>query len=148
MKRSAKLANKASHKIGARVAEVRKALAISQKDLADSTGFYPSYVSNVENGISLPNAGFLHSLATRYHANLNFIVLGSGDMFQKKQAGGEKGKFFPLIKTIEDLVWLSESADMFKHAVLAFAGSYVIEHRKVLEESIRLSEELDDKKRQ
>lgn len=89
--------------IGDRVKSVRIALGMGQTEFAEILDTYQSNVVNIEkNRTSLSDKAY-QALADRYNVNLNYLLTGSGSMFQSEaneveswelrvfQYGDEKG---------------------------------------------------------
>lgn len=140
MKKVAKLSKETVQGIGERIAAVRKELGMSQKNFAETIGTYDSYVSNVETGFSPPNLGFIHSLSTIHNVNLNFLLLGEGDMFNDKKPNSVKQnrEFVPNIETIEEMVWFMEKSNIFRNAMFIQGVTYLIENQDVIKKNIQI----------
>lgn len=65
--------------IGQRIREFRLSKGLDQADLADKCDVSPVTVSRVENGLQQPSIKLLHCLHADYGADLNDIVVGSGE---------------------------------------------------------------------
>ena len=67
--------------VGKRLKEIRSTLDSSQTHMAKTLGIAQSTLSQIESEHSQPSFDVLNRLAARYAVNLNWLVLGTGDMF-------------------------------------------------------------------
>ncbi|MBQ8783611.1 MAG: helix-turn-helix transcriptional regulator [Clostridia bacterium] len=63
--------------IGARIRERRKALKLKQNELAEMAELSNNYLSNIENGHSVPSLEALVRLSTALKTTPDFILLGN-----------------------------------------------------------------------
>lgn len=67
--------------LGNRIAEFRKAVKLSQLELAEKTGISRGFISQLETGRANPSIGFLYILMIEYKLSLNWLLTGLGEMF-------------------------------------------------------------------
>ena len=67
--------------VGKRLKEIRAILESSQTHMARTLGIAQSTLSQIESEHSQPSFDVLSRLAARYAINLNWLILGDGDMF-------------------------------------------------------------------
>ncbi len=68
---------------GQRLKAIRKALNLSQVELAEKLGVNASAISQMETGRINPSLDTLMILAKNYKANLHWLITGSGQMFEE-----------------------------------------------------------------
>lgn len=71
--------------MGIRFKYVRKLLNKSQEDLATDLSVTKQAISNIETCKCFPSIPLLYKLACDYDVNLNYLVLGHGDIFRVKE---------------------------------------------------------------
>ncbi|MFA7542763.1 MAG: S24 family peptidase [Candidatus Cloacimonadaceae bacterium] len=69
--------------ISVRIKELRKSLKLSQVKLADKIGVSSASISYYESGGRSPDSAFLSKLCSVFGVNLNWLLTGSGPMFQE-----------------------------------------------------------------
>ncbi|MCK4764774.1 MAG: helix-turn-helix transcriptional regulator [Candidatus Aminicenantes bacterium] len=94
-------------KIGQRLKEVRKTLKVTQKEIAYASGISGSSVSESEIGKQRPSSILLFYLASVHNVNINFILTGSGSMFEESMDFNnfdhhDKGKIKAMLKMMND----------------------------------------------
>lgn len=62
--------------IGERIKETRKALNLTQKEFSSKLEFSPSYLSEIEKGVSLPGTQILISLYRNYKIDIAWLLTG------------------------------------------------------------------------
>lgn len=68
-----------------RLQKIRKKLKLSQEEIADETNItYRAYTS-YERGDRKPSFEFLVKLVEKYNVNLNWLIVGKGEMFNAPQ---------------------------------------------------------------
>lgn len=71
--------------ISLRIKELRNAKKLSQVELSKALMVSQSAVSQYENGARSPDSAFLSKLCSVFDVNLNWLLTGSGPMFQELQ---------------------------------------------------------------
>lgn len=59
---------------GLRLKQLRRSLAMKQKDFADSLGIAQATLSNYEQGVSLPTIDFIHKISRAYNVSPNWLL--------------------------------------------------------------------------
>lgn len=62
--------------LGERIRKQRKALKITQQDLATALGMTPQHVSSIEQGKRVPSMGFLIKAAEELGVSIDYLVAG------------------------------------------------------------------------
>lgn len=127
--------------IGQRLKEIRRQGRIQQKEMAAALDIAASYLCEIESGNSKPGPDFFIKVATAYNVNLNYLLLGTGDMFG---AGNKiKAKSIEIengIESMEELIWLMENSKFFRNAVLSVANKLLIEEEEIIKKSLRMKQ--------
>jgi len=127
--------------IGQRLKEIRRQGRIQQKEMAATLDIAASYLCEIESGNSKPGPDFFIKVASEYNVNLNYLLLGTGDMFG---AGNKmKTKSFEIengIESMEELIWLMEKSKFFRNAVMSVANKIVIEEGDIIKKGFRMTE--------
>lgn len=66
---------------GERIKKIRKELRMTQTEFGKKIGMSKQYFSKVENGVVLLNNEKLVAIGDNFHVNLNYLLLGNGEMF-------------------------------------------------------------------
>ena len=78
----------------------REKLKKSSYKFAKDNQLEPRTYANYENGSRLPNVAFLAQLSLKYDLNLNWLVLGEGNMLNTN-SGESECYFFPVLGEVE-----------------------------------------------
>ncbi|MCU0288504.1 MAG: helix-turn-helix domain-containing protein [Acidobacteria bacterium] len=127
--------------IGERLKEIRKKNHIQQKEMAAALNVAASYLCEIENGNAKPGPDFFIKLANVYNVNLNYLLLGSGDMFGI--GNNIKQKAFDLkdgIESVEELFFLIEKSKYFKNLIMTLANKAVIEDEEIIIKGIQMTD--------
>ena len=122
--------------IGTRIKEVRKTIRITQKEMAEKLGIFDSYLSDIETGKGNPGHSFFFKISSIFKVNLNYLLLGKGEMFSKPEQTPEEETYIEDIKSIEDLVWYMKKSPLFFHQVMAFASKFHYEYEELIKKNI------------
>jgi transcriptional regulator with XRE-family HTH domain len=122
--------------IGTRIKEVRRTIRVTQKGMADKLGIFDSYLSDIETGKGNPGHAFFFKISSVFKVNLNYLLLGKGEMFSKPEQTPEEETYIEDIKSIEDIVWYMKKSPLFFHQVIAFASKFHYEHEELIKKNI------------
>jgi len=124
--------------IGVRIKDIRKALRISQKEMAATLEMANCNLSEIESGKGNPGHAFFFKLSTRYNVSLDYLFHGKGEMFTTFRTGLGEGDEFEVdhIETIDDLLWYLENSTMFRNQVLGYAAQIRYENEEVIRKDI------------
>ncbi len=67
--------------IGKRVKELKRALNVTSKELAETIDIPVRTIGSYERNEAQPGPKFLNALFEKYHVNINWLITGKGDMF-------------------------------------------------------------------
>ena len=84
------MADKQSKKFGKHVREVRKALHLKQKEFSRGLGVCSQHLSDIERGKKGTGLDFFFKMLTVYHVNLNYLLLGEGEMFLRETGNNQE----------------------------------------------------------
>lgn len=76
--------------IGDRVRNVRKNKQLTQKKFSNLAGVASSYLAIIETGRKQPSYNFIVSLAQAFQINANWLLFGTGPMYQSYQQNREQ----------------------------------------------------------
>ena len=124
--------------MGARIKEIRKALRISQKDMAAGLEMANCNLSEIESGKGNPGHAFFFKLSTRFNVSLDYLFHGKGEMFTTYRVKRDDGDELIIdhIETIDDLLWYLDNSTMFRNQVLGYAAQIRYENEEVIKKDI------------
>ena len=76
--------------IGSRFRLFREDIGKAQHELAAELKISQSTIANIERGKAFPNINYLHYFYNNYQLNINWLLIGQGDMFSKGKVMDEK----------------------------------------------------------
>lgn len=120
---------------GRRLKAVRKELKMTQKAFAESVGFSPSFISDIESGRARACLNFFFSLAKTHDISLNYLILGEGDVFgssELRPSIGNKKVGHP-VDSINELIWYLIRSPMLRNTVMGFTSKFIYENQGHLE---------------
>jgi transcriptional regulator with XRE-family HTH domain len=125
--------------LGIRVKQIRKALHLSQTELADRIGMSRSFISQVEKGGLKCGYDFIFKLSDIFNVNLYYLVHGEGEMFgtenpRPSMDGKEVGE---AIETLNQLVWYLERSPLMSHSLLSMATKFLYENEEHIKREIK-----------
>lgn len=124
---------------GERLKQIRKALYLSQTELAEKLDVSRSFISELESGSVRCGYDLIFKLSEIFNVNLYYLVRGEGDIFGAKTptpslAGKEIGD---PIESIPELLWYLERSTLMRYNVM-FAATRIL-----LDEEDRIVKEID-----
>ena len=127
--------------IGKRIQELRRVLGLQQKEMAQTLGLAPGYLSEIENGHkNNPGIATFYKISGHYNVSLDYLVHGIGDMFlpDKDGEGKKRQNIFKGLETIEDITWLMRNSRFAKNTLLAYAVKMMIENKAVIKTELMM----------
>jgi transcriptional regulator with XRE-family HTH domain len=117
--------------IGKRIKAIRKTLGIKQQDFAKEIGFSTSFLSEAENAKYKPGLRFYNNILQKYNVNLNYLLTGKGEMFNKTKETEEipVKKLFGPIQSGDELIWYIKRSPLFMHTLMGFATRFLYENK-------------------
>lgn len=87
--------------LSSRLKLVETKLGITRKELASKLDVKPQTFKNYIDGLALPNAKLLGDLAINFGIDLNWLLLGSGEMFATETARAVSTEQDPVLRRLE-----------------------------------------------
>ena len=87
--------------LSSRLKLVETKLGITRKELASKLDVKPQTFKNYVDGLALPNAKLLGDLAINFGIDLNWLLLGSGEMFASETARAVSTEQDPVLRRLE-----------------------------------------------
>ena len=84
------MADKQTKKFGKHVREVREALHLKQKEFSRGLGISYQHLSDIELGKQGTGLDFFFKMITVYNVNLNYLLLGEGEMFLQETGNNQE----------------------------------------------------------
>lgn len=84
--------------IGERTKKIRNSLNLTQIEFAKSFGFSHAFLSAIEKDKSCFSVNHLTKLCLEYNVNINYLLVGKGEMFIKEQPAGLKEEIKQAVK--------------------------------------------------
>ncbi|MCP4215894.1 MAG: helix-turn-helix domain-containing protein [bacterium] len=112
---------------GLRIKAIRKALGLTQTQLATSIGKSKSIVSEVEKGKSKAAVDFIGYMLRNHNVESDYLFWGEGRMFRKKEVS-PKHTGRPIgspLMNWDELLWYIENSKMVNNSVFGFAAKLV-----------------------
>jgi transcriptional regulator with XRE-family HTH domain len=76
--------------IGSRFRQFRESIGKAQHELAAELKISQSTIANIERGKAFPNINYLHYFYNNYQLNINWLLIGRGEMFSKGRIMNER----------------------------------------------------------
>ncbi|HLP46254.1 MAG TPA: helix-turn-helix transcriptional regulator [Candidatus Kapabacteria bacterium] len=124
---------------GERLKQIRKALYLSQSELAEKLEVSRSFISELESGQVRCGYDLIFKFSEIFDVNLYYLVRGEGAMFDAKTptpslSGKEIGD---PIESIPELLWYLERSTLMRYNVM-FAATRIL-----LDEEDRIAKEIE-----
>ena len=87
--------------LSSRLKLVETKLGITRKELASKLDVKPQTFKNYVDGLALPNAKLLGDLAINFGIDLNWLLLGSGEMFANETGRAVSTEQDPVLRRLE-----------------------------------------------
>ena len=135
--------------LGQRVKEIRTTLKMSQKKMSEILGISHNYISDIERGNANPGPEFFFKLFRKLNIDLNYVFIGTGEMFNKEEEKTQKIQCLQLeefdftedLENIEQVAWLMVNSTYFRNMILGTASRMILTDEKLIKESIRRTTE-------
>lgn len=125
--------------IGTRIRDVRLFFRLKLNEMAEKCGLSVSYLSDIELGKKRPHIDLIMVLAQEFGVDLNYLFLGTGDMFQAKKEQTRKSREFDFsgeIDSLETFYWLMENSNYFNSMMMSCAMKLLLKEEPVIKASI------------
>lgn len=108
-------------------------MSLSQKDFGASMSRSSGYISDIENGKSVPGGEFLADLHRIHNVDINWVLAGSGNVFARNtdnQLGQTDQRHSDLVRmTMAILDSKTDYAESLSANIRSFHKSVEMEHR-------------------
>lgn len=127
---------------GERLKRAREHLGLKQKDFAARIGRAAAFLSEIENGKSKPGFAVLRDMVETFNLNLNYLVLGEGEMFREVSGEGEWGEVLAAVddRKFREMIYYFHRAPVVKYAVYEFLSNYIFHNRDMIESEMERHE--------
>jgi transcriptional regulator with XRE-family HTH domain len=128
-----------SSQLGQRLHNLRLALGLKQKEMARAAGLNSGYLSELISGKrDNPGIDIIIKIAIRFNVNLNYLLLGEGEMFlPDKEEDLKKEKALKLdIDNIDDLYRLMKISKIVRNSVMGQAVKVCVDNEKSIKKEI------------
>lgn len=115
---------------GKRLKEIRKKHNITIWQLSEKVGLSKAMISETESGKNKPSPNLLLGLIKLFNVNINWVLTGEGDTYQKpgdaEQKAAVEGEFTDLYY---DLLWHLENTPVVRYALMGFFSEYMHKYK-------------------
>ena len=127
--------------LGQRLKNVRKELLKTQKEMAETLGIAPNYLSEIEGGKTNPGAEFFLRLTALFNVNIGYLFHGTGEKILSKgrKVPEEAFTLDANIDSIEKLDWLMDKSTYVRNYMLGYAARLVLENEEIIRKSMEIS---------
>ncbi|MCP4150656.1 MAG: helix-turn-helix transcriptional regulator [bacterium] len=122
-----------------RIRQVKVALNLSQKAMANKVSISEGFMSDLLAGRSKPGFDFVFKMSKVLKVNLYYLVHGIEPMFKedintepiisKKPDGGQ-------LKSFSEIMWYAERSPMVKHTIVGHAVPFIYQNLDAIEKDI------------
>jgi transcriptional regulator with XRE-family HTH domain len=141
--------NKPSSELGQRLKKLRLALGLQQNEMAIAAGLNSGYLSDLIRGKrGNPSIETILKIANRFNVNLNYLLLGEGEMFlPDKEEVLKKEKELKLhLDNIDDLYRVIKRSNFVRNSVMGYAVKLCIDNEETIRKEIQKIIEKEEKK--
>jgi HTH-type transcriptional regulator / antitoxin PezA len=135
---------------GSRIKNVRKLLNITQDDFAEKLNIALASLSNYENGKQPPPFEIFIDMATKFNVNLEYIVLGKGEPFNRKGSDFdivfEDNAFGEVTEDIRKMFLKFKRSNWLISIILGSFKQFLFDNKKKLEKEIKENEQKKEEK--
>ena len=123
--------------IGDRMRKMRKTLGFTQEKMVEFFDIGRANYSRIEKGEVWPGANILHTLRTKFHISLDWLITNTGKMYiqePEKKVYYKKADFGEYTKEVKELLGYSEKIPMVKHAILSYFLEYKVKNQEIIQQ--------------
>lgn len=133
--------NKLRKTIGAKLKHLRKALNLSQSQIADKLDMNRSTYAKNERGDTFPHLEVLYRAGLELGISLDWLVCDRGSMRFEESGAGESGEEHPAQgEEVKELLYLLKHVPLVEHAVMGFFQEFKIENRREIDNALKALE--------
>ncbi len=143
------MADEQTKKFGKHVRKVRKALHLKQKEFSRGLGISFQHLSDIERGKKGTSLDFFFKMLTVYNVNLNYLLLGEGEMFLREIDNNQellKGFAANNPDVKEFLYYFVNSSMVHYHVLSDFRKFFNAEEKAIKDEIKKKSSVVQDMK--
>jgi transcriptional regulator with XRE-family HTH domain len=111
---------------GKRLREIRKKHHITIKDLSSKTGLSKAMISEAETGKNKPSPNLLLALIKLYDVNVNWLLTGEGDIYQKTEKSESK---LANNEHYKSLIWHLENTPVVRYSVMGYFVEFMHKYK-------------------
>ena len=140
---------KSTSELGQQLKKLRLALGLQQKEMAAAAGLNTGYLSDLISGKrGNPGIETILKIASRFNVNLNYLLLGEGEMFlPDKEEVLKKEKELKLdLENIDDLYRIMKRSSFVRNSVVGYAVKLCIDNEETIKKEIEKIIEKEEKK--
>jgi transcriptional regulator with XRE-family HTH domain len=135
---------------GQRIKMLRERLKLQQNELARALDILPSSLCAFEKGERNPTYEFLARIAAQYSVNLNWLVIGKGEIFTNRRQN-ENSLFMNLdfgeqTQPVIRLIKMLNDSPLVRLTILAFAAKFMLANENLINKDIKLNKEKNKSK--
>ncbi|UCH96495.1 MAG: helix-turn-helix transcriptional regulator [Candidatus Aminicenantes bacterium] len=126
---------KTTSELGQRLQNLLHALGLQQKEMALAAGLNSGYLSDLISGKRKnPGIETILKIANTFNVNLNYLLLGEGEMFlPDKDEVLKKEKELKLeLDNIDDLYRLMKKSNFVRNTVMGYASKVCIDNEATI----------------
>jgi transcriptional regulator with XRE-family HTH domain len=128
-----------------RIKDIRRALKLTQKDMATMLGISGPSFSEIENGKYDPNYNFFVNMARKWNVNLYYLLLGEGEMFYDIKNPFSKDLSGFILKDEEVLKFLEyfEKSKIVQLSLSMYFNKLLVIETEAIEKEIAAAKEVE-----
>jgi transcriptional regulator with XRE-family HTH domain len=117
---------------GKRIRELRKKHKIKITELSRKTGISKAMISEIETGKHKPSPNLMFALIKLFNVNVNWLLTGEGDIYQKKGETAKKSVTEDEFNDLYyDMLWHLENTPVVRYSVMGFFSEYMHKYKKL-----------------
>jgi len=139
--------NETPKTFGKRLRAIRRKLFLDQKQFSIKMGISSPYMSAFENDRHFPKMKFLLKLNTLFDVNLNYLILGIGDMFiqETEFLKARAPEFAVNLEHVSSFLFHFEHSEIVQFACLSTFREIMIKQREVIKKELAQSDSQNNK---
>lgn len=145
---------KLKKQIGVKMRKFRKKLGFTQTEMVSHFDIGRANYSRIEKGEVFPNVLILHTLKTKFHLSLDWLIGDEGVngdeaemLLKEKKKKKETPEFGEDSEDINNLFFHMGKIPLIKHAVLNFFFEYKLKNNKIIQKLFKETQGDEPKKR-
>lgn len=132
--------------LGQRIRNIRRQMAISQKDFAAKMGISSTYLSDVEAGRTGPGFYFFYQVTKFLEINPLYLLHGKEPVFireaeeketQESRPEPEQWNFGENTRQVKEMLSYIERSPLVKFSILGYFSELILEKKDIIEADIQ-----------